>query len=724
MPEKNNDKKNIRNRIRQQIEEEFNQKQKQYTSSSGSASESDEAYQTRRAEYLKRYIKEYTAEEVYGAYPEFIRCENHLGDHRWLTPFELLDEHEFFPEEKPRWKKFKRRLFTLRRVKIPDSKPFQEYWQKCREEFEADARERIALYEQKMEEARRHRQNEMQQKIYEEERDRFYKKQAGYKKYYNHLGETRWLTQDEFEKQDEFVEDVSARYRRWLLRIAIVILPIAAGLFFWAQQQGNGVEPKSYVIVESNDQRAHLYVDHSLAVGFVPGKPYPLKPGEHDVYLLRQGYVSEPKQMTVDLTPDDTVRLAFELKPRSKGEHGYIRVKSSLRDAGVFVDGNFLGTLAENRLFDVAIGEHRLVVERDGYRPRPSQYRFDIQSSDTLEFTFRWRAESEERRSVSGTGEATKYGIVEVTSNVKNAEILLNGNTTGKKTDYILQEIPLGSHRISLQKKGYRTYPEERVVKITQEKRRHSLAFTLTSTVQNVEIVTRPVDGEIFIDGKSLGSGLVQASLPLGEHRLTFGPVEHYKAPEPKTIEVTLEGNHRYVFQYESNFYLLFSPNAIKPDARKASVNKGYIRGDRSFRLRETGGVDVIHEEKISEDIWYMGFAYQYRNPPGADALQFNFSIPESVDLSDPVYLKVWGYRTKDNYPLTISGKTSYAIWINGLYYREELSPAYSRNEISDDNFDRFVVNDYLRNGNNQIIIHSVERASAYFALWKIRLEQ
>ncbi|MEJ2055809.1 MAG: hypothetical protein P8X42_17990, partial [Calditrichaceae bacterium] len=136
-------------------------------------------------------------EEVCSKYPEMIECTNHLGEVRWLTPLELNNEYEFYPLEKSVFERFKNKFFKSRGAEYPKSDEWNKFISRLRTEMDKDVHNRIALFRQKQAESQKHKNSEIEAKIYEEEIDRFYKSKKGYKKYKNHLGEFRWMTKEE-----------------------------------------------------------------------------------------------------------------------------------------------------------------------------------------------------------------------------------------------------------------------------------------------------------------------------------------------------------------------------------------------------------------------------------------------------------------------------------------------------------------------------------------------
>jgi len=62
---------------------------------------------------------------------------------------------------------------------------------------------------------------------------------------------------------------------------------------------------------------------------------------------------------------------------------------------------------------------------------------------------------------------------------------------------------------------------------------------------------TRPIDGEIFVDGESWGTAPQTKRVQPGEHEISFGDVENYTAPDPVSIELPIGANQTVIKTYE-----------------------------------------------------------------------------------------------------------------------------------------------------------------------------
>jgi len=721
--EKPKNEEELRKKVRQKLEQKFREKQERVRGKQavGAKTEQPRPVDDNLQDLEEQAVHSLLEEEIASRHPEFIKCVNHLSEIRWLTPSELAEDFEFYPVEESRWSRFKQKYFA-HKIKDP---ALLSGMAKMRPQVEDEIKRRLQDYRQKRSQnALSGSNNELENQIYQEEIDRFYRKKKGYKKYKNHLGESRWMTLEEFNNQDEFFEEMLSPkqifIRRSLVFLAIILL---AGLVWYlAGLQRNGEMDKAYLIVKVKQNRGLLYIDKNLAIGFSNDKPYPISAGEHEISLISNGYTTLPKAQIINLSAGDTARLSFQFVKKQLSESGVVNIHSPFASSEIILDGEFQGTLDRSNTLILPPGDHTLSVEKDGYICRPPQRIFKLKAGDTLNLSFAMRP-LKTRRSRKSDDKLLNMGLLEVRSNVKEADIYLDGQKTDFQTDYILQRIPFGQHIIRVGKKGYKVYPNERVIRLDKKHKRASVDFTLSSTIRRVTITTVPVKGSIAIDGKAIGEGQVKVPIPLGEHKIDFGPVAHYSKPALKIFKVTEDSPDQLIFKYTLNFSIIFSVGGVQPNSEAGSVNSGYLLNDDRFHSSGQAGPEIRRMKKGGLKYWNLGYAFQYRNPPGRDALVFNFYIPENIDLSEPIYLKIWAYQTKDFYPLVIKGNSYYRIDLNQTRFRRQVKPYYSVAQVDQDHFDRFQINDHLHPGFNRLLIAATKYTTAHVMIWKVAVE-
>ncbi|MCB9058147.1 MAG: PEGA domain-containing protein [Calditrichae bacterium] len=719
--EKKFDEEALRRKIREQLKNDYSRRQEAKKTEAEppeitSRREEDESY------YLEVFIRRKLQEEVFSKYPEFVKCGNHLDQIKWLTPLEMEKEFEFFPLEYTFWFKLRKKLFGESKVKLPKTPEIQKMVSDFREEMHVEAKERIQAYRKHIKENQKNIHDDVEKRIFEEEQERFYNSQKGYYKYKNHLNETTWMTKDEFESQDEYIERVYTRREKFVRGvISIFTLAVISFTLYYLSGFLTSEQEKGYLIVNIGDQKGNLYINQNLAVGFTPGKPYPVEIGEKNITVLSSGYQTEPRVQKVDIVANDTISLTYKLTAIS-GNKGIVRLDVPFRDAGIYVDGEFTGTVQESNQLALPEGDHTIVVEKENYFSMPRLHTFALKAGDTLDLRFSMTPKKE-RDSRESLNASVNLGLISVSANVRGAQIILNGQQTGFQTDYILQKIPLGQHVVRLEKEGYTVYPKEQTVRLSKENRQVKIDFTLTNTTRNVTITVHPSSAKIYVNGNEAGTGEFEGALELGEHKITFSDVSHYNNPGEQLINIVADGPSRFDFKFGSDIYFNATTSGITPQDAQARISEGYILSGTLFKESGSNKPDVVVDEKSGHSLWNIGYAFQYKNPPGMDAVLIRFQAPADLFLLDDKNLKLWLYATDENYPLVLSGKAEYTVILNNTVIAESKKPHFNIGQIAENRYEEMNISSQLKPGFNSLIISAGKNNTRFMQLWKIAIE-
>ncbi len=714
--------KELRGKIRHQLEEELERRRKPETESQDAHADK---VRINESVLWEEIIKQQIEEEVYGTHSEFQRCLNHLGEIRWLTAPEIAESYEYYIDESNRLKRFFNRLSVKRSVPKSISEKLKNTMEIYRQELEDNAQKRIKNFKTLLEEEKKKPKeniSDLEKKILEEETDRFYRKMPGYKKYINHLSEAKWMTKEEALNQDEFMEEIRTSwqifYRRILMGLAILI-PLFFIWYFFIQKPDI---KKAYLTVTLDKGKADLYINKKVAIGFQPNKPFTLLPEEYAISLVSKEYTITPAMNIINLKPDDSIFVSFKLKPKELKNYGVVRIKSTFDDANIFIDNEFQGALSVNSQFILPTGKHLVSIEKEDYDAIPSEQNIAVNPGDTLDISFRLVSENLTKKSSSRI-KKVQLGIVEINSNVNNAFIYLDGKKTNHKTDHVFQRIPFGQHLLRIEKEGYNVYPEEKLIKLGKNNKNIQVNFILTSLFHMVRIHTSPVKGDIFIDDKKVGTGIARVSLPLGKHTVRFGEIENHKPPKPLEIVIGDNSESDFYFTYKRDFYIQFTPNKVIPDVTSGSINMGYLSEKGLFIRSDSRGPDIIDIDNGEIKVWSLGYAFQYRNPPGSDAIELNFNIPTNIDFSYPIKLRLYIYNSGKKYPLAVRGNSSYKIVINNRIYKRNLTARYKQSELNESKYEEFIINNLLHKGYNKLRISTNENTTAFLTLWKVVIQ-
>jgi hypothetical protein len=126
---------------------------------------------------------------------------------------------------------------------------------------------------------------------------------------------------------------------------------------------------------------------------------------------------------------------------------GSIAVSSSPAGAMVYIDDEESG-VTNTTVTGIAVGDHLVRVEKEGYRTS-GERTVAVGKGSTAEVSFTL---------------APLTGSISVASEPQGAAILLDGSNTGKTTGAVIEDVPVGSHTVTLTLSGYEAYSTEVVV--------------------------------------------------------------------------------------------------------------------------------------------------------------------------------------------------------------------------------------------------------------------
>ena len=670
---------------------------------------------------LKKHLREIVEAELFSQHRQFIKCTNHLGETKWLTETEIEDQHEFYLHHPTVFEKLLKKDYKKRKVKVPKSDAVDDYVNALKEELSNDIEERLQLDREKREKARarlKSRQDKEADKALDDKSNRAH---PDYKLYENHLGERRWLTLEEYESQDEFTLEIISLSRKifsvlkWV--VPIILLIMIGGYFL----SPNLVKPtyRGYLQVESNEALGQLYIDHKLKLGLSLDKPIRLLEGTYRISYRKAGYDSSPPFHTVQINQLDTARIYITLTPTETEDIAVIQLSSAYPDAKVFVENNYHGLAKDNSRMILKPGNYRIALKKDNYTTLPPFADVTLSKGDSvnLSFTFTERLVTRQRNSDDD------HGLIEVTSNLPGTKILINGKYTGFNTDHIFNKFSFGTHVISLQKEGYIIEPKDKSIRLSSLNIDQKVHFILKKAEINITLKTTPVEGRIYLNDKEIATGHWQGGLSPGKYKLRFEPVESYHSPNPVTIEIDEGKQTTYTFSYIPIYSLTFSPLGLFPKNATGNIQIGYVDEAQVFHADPSNAPEILKPEEIGEKVWVLGYAFAYRNPPENDAIVFTFNIPSTIDLSKNLWLKMWGYRTEEKYPMEFNSVSEIRISINNRMIQKDYTPRYSLEETGKSKFERFRINNLVRHGKNRLQISTGPVNTTYFALWKIAIE-
>ena len=567
---------------------------------------------------------------------------NHLGEVHWMTEAEGMQQHEFYLYEPGFWERFKNRFSRRRPVDLNQVS-----------QAERELRLQIRKYLEEKYIGRVTRETASQ--LPEE-----------------------WqypLSKERIEAIPITIDILKAtpwpKGIVWSAVAILLILFIGIGLFITREKPKTGS-----IIVKTNVVGGRVYMDEDEFIGYTDKVIGKIPLGKHRFRVEKNQYVSTPPVQEVQIFPDSLHVIEFTLQPRSSAIIGYLKIFADFENAEVVIDDQPMGTLAQQNVFPLETGMHRVSVRKAGYVAVPPEDQVIISSGDTTVFIVNLIPLAEARRQGrSNTGRP--LGSLEVTANVSGARIYLNGRDTGKETDYIFPDLPLGKYTVRVVKEGYNISPPEVQVVLSAADPTGEAQFTLQQNFEEVAITTAPVEAPIFVDGKLKGHGHFQGLLEIGEHEIRFGKVKGYKVPPAQTIQVTPGQPVRIEVT-------LFPEILVKAEVTSngnvytanCQVFTGYTFSNRGFTASNEGGPEIVFHKKLQQYVWKLGFAFPWRNPKGNDAIKISFELPRRPPADQKFILKLEAAASREKYPLAISTKVDVYIKLNGTilsyYYRPQ----------------------------------------------------
>ena len=669
---------------------------------------------------LKNLIRQIEEDRLHSQHPQFIRCENHLHETTWLTALEKAEQHEYYVFEESRWERLKNIIFSSSKTNIPQTKEVEEYRNRIVAEIEKDIDSRLQKYQELIKHYEHKKQKNLIDDIIEQEEEDFYKSHPDYKLYRNYLGDTRWLTDEEYEKEEEYTERLRSTREKVLIYtgwIALFLVIVAAVYFL--KSQFSDIPQNGYVSISVNESPGQFYIDEKLVLGFTSNLPIPLAIGPHSITYRKDGYLSTPKIHNINITLNDTSKLEFSLSSKSIDSQGFVKIDAPYNDSKLFVDDEFYGNLENNKKLFLEAGNHSIELQKDNFYITPSSKNITVNEGDTIEIKFIFEPKSNGTRKTS----SIKTGLLEVSSTVKGAKIFLNRKDSGQETNYVFNKLPLTNYIVSVEKDGYKSFPAEKEIKLSSDDNYSKTIFNLTRTTMPVIITTRPVNGKIYVDDREVGQGKWSGSLPIGVHEIRFGDVSFFKQPKETEFVVDESGSTDFTFRYEFNFSIEFKPSGTKPDNVNAKIQKGYVDEDGKFVSDPKNGPKTRRIDVLKDDVWWLGNAFNYRIPPANEAIELSFYLPEKSEFGYDFSMKLWGYNGELSYPLEISSGCYIRIQVNNTEIHQKYEPDYKLAEAGENKFTNFQLGNVLWPGRNIIVISTAKINKAYFALWKIEIE-
>ena len=192
-----------------------------------------------------------------------------------------------------------------------------------------------------------------------------------------------------------------------------------------------------------------------------------LAPGVYKVTLRKTGYAPEARE--IEVAAGRRASLDVKLNPMQ----GFLTVAGAPEGAHVLINGTDSGKLTPAELaLDPAV-EH-IVVRKDGYLDAETDITIVAGQTANYAPTLRVAGRTDDIKTVGGFSKlfgrspAQGTGQIEIKTEPKGAQIIVNGSPFSKTTPVVLQ-VEAGNYDITLQKPGYQ--PIQKSVTVSNEQK-------------------------------------------------------------------------------------------------------------------------------------------------------------------------------------------------------------------------------------------------------------
>ncbi len=244
------------------------------------------------------------------------------------------------------------------------------------------------------------------------------------------------------------------------------------------------------VRVLSNVEGALVFLDGEEQ-GTAPIDLKNVKPGEHVVEIRAPGFKSREERVTVATGAASVLKLDLQ-EDGVKSAVGTIKVVSPVSEAEVFIDGEKIGTVPQEK--QLSTGDHFVVVSKPGYQQ------------------FKKKLTVEEGKVITITAELKSVGGLRFLSNPGGASVMMDGQVIGV-TPMVNEEVSAGEHIISVSLDGYLDF--ETSVKVAGGEMK-----VVNAVLEKIDM--GPTDAEVSREQKGLSS-FGATVLPIGRSTIDFG---------------------------------------------------------------------------------------------------------------------------------------------------------------------------------------------------------
>ncbi|MCB0279444.1 MAG: hypothetical protein KDD94_08080, partial [Calditrichaeota bacterium] len=298
----------------------------------------------------------------------------------------------------------------------------------------------------------------------------------------------------------------------------------------------------------------------------------------------------------------------------------------------------------------------------------------------------------------------------------------INNKNTNYTTDHIFNGLNAGQYIVEIKKEGFKVLNNNQTITINNANQSNALYFNLEQNSATVKIRTEGQKGIIYLDSKQVGIETFEKNLNFGNYTVSFNEIDNYITPRAINLSIYETKNYNYsvtyipIIRYEANII----SNSFK--SSDFTFRFGYAQFGRFVEDKEHGPKFVT--DKNGKSVLEFSFPFEYNNPKGGHALKFNFSLPRTFYNSQHIVLKLAVFYTDENYSLIGQGDPRITLIVNNHRQLNNIKLTNKRETTQGYPTQDFVINSYLRTGDNEIILYLPDANTSFIQLQHIYLGQ
>jgi len=202
-----------------------------------------------------------------------------------------------------------------------------------------------------------------------------------------------------------------------------------------------------------------------------------------------------------------------------QADTGTLSIQTTPIAGAVSVDGTSWGTAPQSRV--VPVGSHRVSFAAAAGYTKPADQVVTVQKDQTTQ--------------VAGTYTPDSAALSIDTKPVKG-EVFVDGQSWGKAPQS--RQVALGPHTVSYGDVPNYVKPPDEGVTLVVKGQTLNVTGTYAPETGTLSVETAPVKGEVFVDGLSWGIAPWTKAVAVGDHQVSFGPVDGYTAPAAQQVAI------------------------------------------------------------------------------------------------------------------------------------------------------------------------------------------